>query len=83
MYAGVPVSSVMSGSAAQAKGILPGERIVQIGTDRTITSIQELQGVLEAIHNDGRDALLLVYRGDKRRFVALDLKQDKFGGLRF
>jgi S1-C subfamily serine protease len=83
LYAGVEVASVIPGSAAAAKSIVPGERIVQVGTDRTITSVQELLGVLEAIHNDGRDALLLVYRGDKPRFVALDLKQDKFGGLRF
>jgi S1-C subfamily serine protease len=81
---GVIVETVLPGSAAAIEGLQPGDHIVSVDVgERTLRSIDDLVTVLEARHNQDRDALLLVYHDGQPRFVPLSLKTDTFGGLRF
>jgi len=70
---GLAVVSVVSGSDAEAKGLLPGDVITEAGQQPVVT-YDDLQARIDEARNGGRKSLLLLVRrqGDPR-FVALSL----------
>jgi hypothetical protein len=78
---GVPVADVIAQSAAAGEQIQPGDRIVEADM-RPVYSTSDIMGAFAEKRAQGQKILLLVYRGDRPRFAALDLSADSLGGLR-
>ena len=67
----VVVAEVASGSAAARKGVRPGDVIVTVGNE-PVGSIAEVNERIEAVQEEGREAvLLLMSRDGSERFIAL------------
>lgn len=73
---GVMISDVSRGSEAAAKGLVPGDVIVEVN-QKDVKTPQDLQvQVEEAVSAGRKSVLLLVNREGTVRFVALKLPQD-------
>ena len=70
--AGVMIAEVAPGSPAARNGLRPGDVIVTAGS-KTVDRPDEVAGAVRAAASDGKPVLLLVERGDRRRYVAIDL----------
>ena len=70
--AGVTIAEVVTGSPAARNGLRPGDVIVRAGS-RTVHRPDDVAGAVRSAASDDRPVLLLVERGDHRRYVAIDL----------
>ena len=70
--AGVTVAEVAPGSLAARNGLRPGDVIVRAGS-KTVNRPDQVVGAVRAAASDDKPVLLLVERGDNRRYVAIDL----------
>ena len=70
--AGVTIAEVVPGSLAARNGLRPGDVIVRAGS-KTVNRPDEVAGAVRAAASDDKPVLLLVERGDHRRYVAIDL----------
>ena len=70
--AGVTIAEVAPGSLAARNGLRPGDVIVQAGS-KTVNHPGEVAGAVRAAVSGDKPVLLLVERGDHRRYVAIDL----------
>ena len=70
--AGVTIAKVAPGSLAARNGLRPGDVIVQAGS-KTVNRPDEVAGAVRAAASEDKPVLLLVERGDHRRYVAIDL----------
>ena len=70
--AGVTIAEVAPGSPAARSGLRPGDVIVRAGS-RTVNRADDVAGAVQAAASDDKPVLLLVERGDHRRYVAIDL----------
>ena len=68
---GVLVADVQPDSEAAAKGVRPGDVIVEVDR-RPVDSVDAAAGALRDARRDGSNALVLLRRGQEQRFVALD-----------
>ncbi|PKP67260.1 MAG: serine protease [Alphaproteobacteria bacterium HGW-Alphaproteobacteria-8] len=70
---GVVVTAVETGSAAEGKGVRPGEVIVEAGQEK-VTAPRDVQARIKAARDEKRGSiLLLIQNADGLRFVALPL----------
>ena len=70
--AGVTIAEVAPGSPAARNGLRPGDVIVQAGS--TMVSIpDDVAGAVRSAASGSKPVLLLVERGDDRRYVAIEL----------
>ena len=69
---GVAIAEVASGSLAARNGLRPGDVIVRAG-GQTVSSPDEVAGAVRSAASNDKPVLLLVERGDHRRYVAIDL----------
>ena len=69
---GVKIAEVAPGSPAARNGLRPGDVILRAG-DRTVDRPDEVAGAVRSAASDDKPVLLLVERGDHRRYVAIDL----------
>jgi serine protease Do len=67
---GVVVASVTPGSAAEQKGLRPGDVITRVN-QQPVTTVGDAVAALNGVRERDETALLLVRRGDAQRFVAL------------
>lgn len=70
--AGVAIAEVAPGSLAARNGLRPGDVIVRAGS-ATVNRPDEVAGAVRAAASRDKPVLLLVERGDQRRYVAIDL----------
>ena len=70
--AGVTIAEVAPGSAAARNGLRPGDVIVRAGS-RAVNGPGDVSDEVRAAASQGKPVLLLVERGDHRRYVAVDL----------
>ena len=70
--AGVTIAEVAPGSPAARNGLRPGDVIVQAGS-RMVSSPDDVAGAVHAAASGDKPVLLLVERGDHRRYVAIEL----------
>ena len=70
--AGVTIAEVAPGSLAARNGLRPGDVIVQAGSTM-VSSADDVAGAVRAAASGDKPVLLLVERGDHRRYVAIDL----------
>ena len=70
--AGVTIAEVAPGSLAARSGLRPGDVIVQAGSTM-VSSPDDVVGAVRAAASGDKPVLLLVERGDHRRYVAIDL----------
>ena len=70
--AGVTIAGVAPGSPAARNGLRPGDVIVRAGS-RTVNRPGEVADAVRAAASGDKPVLLLVERGDRRRYVAIDL----------
>ena len=70
--AGVAIAGVDPGSPAARGGLRPGDVIVRAGS-RTVSRPGEVADAVRAAASGDKPVLLLVERGDRRRYVAIDL----------
>lgn len=71
---GVVVVDVDAGSVAFEKGIRPGDLILEVG-QKVVTTPSEVEKLINEAREAGRSsALLLVQRGDDKRFVAITIE---------
>ena len=70
--AGVTIAEVAPGSLAARSGLRPGDVIVQAGSTM-VSSADDVAGAVRAAASGDKPVLLLVERGDHRRYVAIDL----------
>jgi Do/DeqQ family serine protease len=73
VQAGVVVTEVEEGSAAEDAGIQPGDIIEEVG-GKPVTSAAAFIRTLSGMKNDRKHAVLLVNSGGQTRFVALRLE---------
>jgi len=72
--AGVTIAEVAPGSVAARNGLRPGDAIVRAGS-KTVNSPEDVAGAVRSAASEDKPVLLLVERGDHRRYVAIDLDQ--------
>ena len=72
--AGVTIAEVAPGSVAARNGLRPGDVIVRAGS-ATVHGPDEVVSAVRAAASADKPVLLLVERGDYRRYVAIDLDQ--------
>ena len=72
--AGVAIAEVAPGSLAARNGLRPGDVIVRAGS-RTVNRPDDVAGAVRSAASGDRPVLLLVERGDHRRYVAIDLER--------
>ena len=70
--AGVTIAEVAPGSLAARNGLRPGDVIVRAGR-ATVNGPDDVAGAVRSAASEDRPVLLLVERGDHRRYVAIDL----------
>ena len=70
--AGVTIAEVAPGSLAARHGLRPGDVIVRAGS-RTVSSPDDVSGAVRAAASSDKPVLLLVERGNHRRFIAIEL----------
>ena len=70
--AGVTIAEVAPGSLAARNGLRPGDVIVRAGS-ATVNGPGDVAGAVRSAASESRPVLLLVERGDHRRYVAIDL----------
>ena len=70
--AGVTIAEVAPGSLAARNGLRPGDVIVRAG-NKAVNRPDEVAGAVRAAASGDKPVLLLVERGDHRRYVAIDL----------
>ena len=70
--AGVAIAEVAPGSPAARNGLRPGDVIVQAGS-ATVNGSDDVAGAVRSAASEDRPVLLLVERGDHRRYVAIKL----------
>ena len=70
--AGVTIVKVAPGSLAARNGLRPGDVIVQAGS-KPVNRPDEVAGAVRSAASEDKPMLLLVERGDHRRYVAIDL----------
>ena len=70
--AGVTIADVAPGSVAARHGLRPGDIILQAG-GRSVSGAGDVSGALRDAASHDKPVLLLVERGDHRRFVAIEL----------
>ena len=70
--AGVTVAEVAPGSPAARNGLRPGDVIVRAGS-ATVNGPDDVAGAVRSAASEDKPVLLLVERGDHRRYVAIDL----------
>ena len=70
--AGVAIAEVAPGSPAARNGLRPGDVIVQAGSSM-VSIPDDVAGAVRAAASGDKPVLLLVERGDHRRYVAIDL----------
>ena len=70
--AGVAIAEVAPGSAAARNGLRPGDVIVRAGS-ATVNGPGDVAGAVRSAASEDKPVLLLVERGDHRRYVAIDL----------
>jgi serine protease Do len=74
---GLKVEGVRSGSDASAKGLRAGDVLRKAG-DRTLSSVADLSGAVDAARKAGRkDVLVLVGRNGRQLFVPLHVDEAK------
>ena len=72
---GVLVSSVEVGSDAETKGIRAGDIITKIGKKNVSVPMEFRDAIDNALAEDRKSLLMLVYRDGSRRFVALTINK--------
>ena len=70
--AGVAIAEVAPGSLAARNGLRPGDVIVRAGS-ATVNGPDDVAGAVRSAASEDKPVLLLVERGDHRRYVAIDL----------
>ena len=70
--AGVTIAEVAPGSPAARNGLRPGDVIVQAGSSM-VSNPDDVAGAVRAAASGDKPVLLLVERGDDRRYVAIEL----------
>ena len=70
--AGVTIVEVTPGSLAARNGLRPGDVIARAGSE-TVRRPGDVAGAMRAAASAGKPVLLLVERGDRRHYVAIDL----------
>ena len=70
--AGVTIAKVAPGSPAARNGLRPGDVIVQAGS-ATVNGPDDVAGAVRSADSEDKPVLLLVERGDHRRYVAIGL----------
>ena len=70
--AGVTIAEVAPGSPAARNGLRPGDVIVQAGNSM-VSIPDDVAGAVRAAASGDKPVLLLVERGDHRRYVAIEL----------
>ena len=70
--AGVTIAEVAPGSPAARNGLRPGDVIVRAGS-ATVNGPDDVAGAVRSAASEDKPVLLLVERGDHRRYVAIDL----------
>ena len=70
--AGVTIAEVAPGSVAARHGLRSGDVILQAG-GKTVTGAGDVSGAIRDAASHDKPVLLLVERGDHRRFVAVEL----------
>jgi len=70
--AGVAIAEVAPGSPAARNGLRPGDVIVQAGS-AAVNGPGDVAGAVRSAASESRPVLLLVERGDHRRYVAIEL----------
>ena len=69
---GVTIAEVVPGSLAARNGLRPGDVIVRAGSE-TVNGPDDVAGAVRSAAAEDKPVLLLVERGDHRRYVAIDL----------
>ena len=69
---GVTIAEVAPGSLAARNGLRPGDVIVRAGSE-TVNGPDDVAGAVRSAAAEDKPVLLLVERGDHRRYVAIDL----------
>ena len=72
---GVVVTEVDAGSAAAAKGIRPGDVIVEVAQEAVATPADVRGAVAQAKEEGRKSVLMLVQSGKDLRFVALKVEK--------
>jgi serine protease Do len=70
--AGVTIAEVAPGSPAARNGLRPGDIIMRAGS-ATVNGPDDVAGAVRSAASEDKPVLLLVERGDHRRYVAIDL----------
>ena len=70
--AGATIAEVAPGSPAARNGLRPGDVIVRAGS-ATVNGPDDVAGAVRLAASEDKPVLLLVERGDHRRYVAIDL----------
>ena len=70
--AGVTIAEVAPGSLAARNGLRPGDVIVRAGS-ATVNGPDDVAGAVRSAAAEDKPVLLLVERGDHRRYIAIDL----------
>ena len=70
--AGVTIAEVAPGGLAARNGLRPGDVIVRAGS-AAVNGPGDVAGAVRSAASEGKPVLLLVERGDHRRYVAIDL----------
>ena len=70
--AGVTIAEVAPGSLAARNGLRPGDVIVRAGS-ATVNGPDDVVGAVRSAASEDKPVLLLVERGEHRRYVAIDL----------
>ena len=69
--AGVTIAEVAPGSPGARNGLRPGDVIVRAGS-KTVNDPDDVAGAVRSAASEDKPVLLLVERGDHRRYVAID-----------
>ena len=70
--AGVTIAEIAPGSLAARNGLRPGDVIVRAGS-AAVNDPGDVAGAVRSAASEDKPVLLLVERGDHRRYVAIDL----------
>ena len=69
---GATIAEVAPGSLAARNGLRPGDVIVRAG-GTAVNGPDDVAGAVRSAASEDKPVLLLVERGDHRRYVAIDL----------